>query len=106
MDYVIKLLTSEHQTLVEKIISGEHNKMNEKIEIENAILWLKKIMELQFGSTKLYRFVTLPNNKTDFSEYRIFDDCDSDNIKNWIELKDDEGVQITLVGGDIVIRSK
>ena len=102
----IEHLKSERQSLVEKIRGGAHDEIENKVEIENAISWLEKIMELGLKPSNSYDFVKLPDMATGYSEYHIFNDCEMADIENWIELKDEDSKLITLIMDDILIRSK
>jgi len=47
----------------------------------------------------------LPNANTGYSEYRIVNDCESDNPDHWIEVNMDNK-PIVLNDGDIIIKKK
>jgi len=102
----IEYLKNERQVLVEKIRGGENDKVESKVEIENAISWLERIIELELKCSTQYDFIKLPNMATGYSEYHILNDCEISDMQNWIELKDEEGKPITLIMDDVLIRSK
>lgn len=104
MEYVIELLKKEREALLSAIKGGDSDKIKSKVEVEQAVYWLGKIRELGFDCSKeKYEFIKLPDIKTGFSEYHIMNDGDSDNIDDWIEIKDETGYPITLIFDDVLI---
>jgi hypothetical protein len=59
--YAVECLKKERESLLEKIKNGEHIHIQSKVEIENAIRWLEKIIELELGRSKQYDFIKLPD---------------------------------------------
>ena len=106
MHYAVKYLKDKRQSLIEEIRSGKHDKIEDKTEIEKAISWIEKIMELELEHSKSYDFIELPDMNTGYSEYHILNDCGTAEVKDWIEIKDKSGNPITLISGDVLIRSK
>ncbi len=104
MEYVIRTLLTEKNKLVEELKRNEGANTNvERIsEIKKAINWLHKISELKLENIKKYEIVELPDMNTGYSEYRLMNDCETDNIKHWIEFKD----HIGLTPGDFIISRK
>ena len=72
---------------------------------DKAILWLKKIEELQLANVQKYNVVKLPNPNTGYSEYRIMNDCETDDISQWIELEHN-GTRVSAAIDDVLILSK
>ena len=103
---VINHLKNERQILIERIRNGEHGEIESKVQVENAISWLEKIMELELKHSNSYDFIKLPDMRTGYSEYHILNDCEIEDMGNWIELKNEEGKPITLIMDDVIIRSK
>lgn len=104
MEYAIKTLLAEKDLLVEKLKSKENTDVNiESIgQINKAINWINKISELKLKDVNKYEIVELPDMNTGYSEYRLMNDCETDDIKNWIEFKD----HIGLTTGDFIISMK
>jgi hypothetical protein len=74
-------------------------------EINNAAKWLNKINELNLKNIEKYEIIELPDMNTGYSFYRIMNDCETDNVNEWIELKkDNRSVEASM--GDILIISK
>jgi hypothetical protein len=71
-------------------------------EINNSINWLKKINELKLKNVEKYEIIELPDTNTGYSFYRIMNDCETDNRKDWIELN----IPVKMCMGDILIISK
>lgn len=103
-NYAIEALLTEKELLVDKLKSNENSEVDSKKigEINNAIKWLNKISELGFADITKYEVVELPDLNTGYSEYRIMNDCETDNIETWIEFKD----HIGLAAGDFIISRK
>ncbi|MHC6201821.1 hypothetical protein ACYULU_01345 [Breznakiellaceae bacterium SP9] len=73
-------------------------------EINNAMNWLKKIDELKLKHVQKYEIIELPEPKLSyFSSYRIMEDCEGDDINQWIELKKDT-MPVLAHMGDILIK--
>ncbi len=72
------------------------------MKINNAIKWLDKISELKLSDVNKYEIIELPDMNTGYSEYRLMNDCETDDIDSWIEFKD----HIGLVAGDFIICGK
>lgn len=104
MEYVIKVLLAEKDLLVEKLKSKENTDVNIKriAQIKKSINWINKISELELKDVDKYEIVELPDMNTGYSEYRLMNDCETDDIKQWIEFKD----HIGLTTGDFIISMK
>lgn len=104
MKYAIQSLVSQRDEVLEELKKGVNTDISQKriIEIKRAILWLQKLSELNIKDLKKYELVILPNMETGYSDYRIMNDCESDDRKNWIEWKDHP----TIIPGDIIITEK
>ncbi|MVO07541.1 hypothetical protein GOQ30_00015 [Flavobacterium sp. TP390] len=104
MEYVIKTLLADKDLLVEKLKSKENTDANiERIaQIKKAINWLNKISELKLEEVNKYEMVKLPDMNTGYSEYRLMNDCETDDRMQWIEFKD----HIGLTTGDFIIGKK
>lgn len=104
MEYVIKVLLAEKDLLVKKLKSKENTDVNIKriAQINKSINWINKISELELKDVDKYEIVELPDMNTGYSEYRLMNDCETDDIKQWIEFKD----HIGLTTGDFIISLK
>ena len=105
MKEVIDLLESNRKIILEHLKAGDKNFLSKLQEYDSAIDWLKKIDNLQLKHPKRYEIIELPDPKTGYSEYRIMNDCETDDINQWIELKIDD-VPISAIMGDILITHK
>ncbi len=104
MKYVIEILKENQNILVEKLKQNIDRESNiEKISsIKKAMTWLLKIEELRLDDVSKYEIVELPDMQTGFSEFRIMNDCESDDMKDWVEFKEHLG----LIQGDFIISRK
>ena len=106
MESIIKYLKERRSSLLMEIKSGDNTKIKDKIETDTAVAWLEKINESGLEHPKEYDFIKLPDMKTGYSEYHIMNDCESGDVNNWIELKDETGYPVTLIFDDILISRK
>ena len=107
MKMAIDYLEQRKNEIKTELQNGNQNKslLIELKEINNSIKWLNKIDELKLKNIEKYEIIELPDMHTGYSFYRIMNDCETDNINEWIELKKDNiPLQITM--GDILIISK
>jgi hypothetical protein len=74
-------------------------------EINNAIKWLNKLSELTLKNIEKYEIIELPDMNTGYSFFRIMNDCETDDVNEWIELKKDNR-SVEASAGDILIISK
>lgn len=97
MEYVIKVLLAEKDLPVKKLKSKENTDVNIKriAQINKSINWINKISELELKDVDT-------DMNTGYSEYRLMNDCETDDIKQWIEFKD----HIGLTTGDFIISLK
>ncbi len=99
MKYAIEILKENQSTLIEEL---RKNNMDREIsiekvsEIKKAITWLSKIEELQLDEVSKYEIVKLPDMQAGWSEFRIMNDCETDDRKYWIEFDKHSG----LIQGD------
>ena len=110
MYYLIEYLKKERHAFIEKIKAGNHEQVKFKVEIDHAISWLEIIAGLELKHPQSYEIIKLPDLPYEFSglfsEYHIMNDYENANVEDWDELKDEQGNPITLVMGDVLIRSK
>jgi hypothetical protein len=79
--------------------------INLKNEISNSVSCLKMFIENNIKVSKISNVINLPSSNTGYSEYRIMNDCETDQINNWIELKINDK-PIRCNEGDILILMK
>lgn len=73
-----------------------------KKDLDKAISWLEKIEELEWNNPSKYNIEELPDMQTGYSEYRIMNDCETDNQEHWIELE----METRPTMGDFLLISK
>ncbi len=104
MEYVLEILKENQDILIEKLkkdIDRETN-LRKLSKIKKAINWLLKVEELKLEKVSKYEITKLPSMKTGWSEFRIMNDCETDDRKDWIEFKEHSG----LIEGDFIISHK
>ena len=90
----VSLLQGEKQALV-----------SYKKELEQ-LLFLKKLSDTYHLEPKeIERIIVLPPPGTDFANFRLVDDVETDERKYWKELQM-EGENLSLNEGDIIIKKK
>ncbi len=85
----IEILEEKRKLLIELLKTEAKNDLilAQKLEFDKAIHWLKKINELKWDNAAMYDIVELPDMNTGFSEYRIMNDCETDDRSYWLELE-------------------
>ncbi|MEK4848779.1 hypothetical protein NST04_02650 [Paenibacillus sp. FSL H7-0756] len=111
MDNVIQGLKVEREQLIyalKSVHAADHAQILEKkLELDTAIQWLEQIDLLQLHPPKDYIFAKLPETKNAFSEYKIVETLESDDPRDWQELKlMHEEEELWLYTGDWVMKSK
>jgi hypothetical protein len=107
MKTAIDYLEQRKNEIKNELKNGNKNKdlLIELKEINNSIKWLHKIDELKLKNIEKYEIIKLPAMETGLSNYRIMNDCETDNINKWIELKKDN-MPLLVCMNDILIISK
>ena len=107
MKTVIDYLDQRKNKIKAELKDGnkKENLLIELKEINNAMGWLNKIEELKLKNIQKYEILELPDMGTGWSFYRIMNDCETDDINYWIELKKDN-MPLQVCMGDILIISK
>jgi len=105
MKRVIKYLEERRNQIVAYLKNGNDEYLSELQEVDKAIHWLIKIEELNMKNVQKYDVIELPDMKTGYSGFRIMNDCETDDISKWIELRRDN-YPVSMVEGDILIISK
>ncbi len=86
----IELLKQESKKIVEKLQDNKTSELlHEKKNIDNAIKWLRKGMDNEVNPN--LTIIKLPEQKTQTpsSEFRLIEDHESDDKKDWTEVKVD-----------------
>lgn len=90
--------------LISKNIDKESN-LNLKKELSETLYLLNIFDEYQISKKTIDTIIELPSSNTGYSDYRIINDCESDDLDHWLEVSINEE-KIRLAEGDIVIRKK
>ncbi|WP_282016280.1 hypothetical protein [Marinifilum flexuosum] len=99
MSFIIK---DSIEKLLEEVIKDKNTEERARRIIElKSILKIIKSIELSSNFKGVEKISRLPITKTDFSEFRVIDDTDSDDRSLWIELED-----LKLSEGDLIIELK
>lgn len=104
MRFSICILKEKREEIVERLRT-EINKeilLLLKKDLDKAISWLEKIEELEWNNPSKYTIEELPDMQTGYSEYRIMNDCETDNQEHWIELE----MESRPTMGDFLLISK
>lgn len=107
MEKAKEFITKEIDKLKGLISSGADKESNVQLkkELSDLIHLLDLFDHYQISKTTIDTLFELPHSNTGYSDYRIINDCESDDPAQWIELKiNDE--KIKLSEGDIIIRMK
>ncbi|SIT02505.1 hypothetical protein SAMN05421786_104113 [Chryseobacterium ureilyticum] len=90
--------------LISKNIDKESN-LNLKKELSETLYLINIFDEYQINKKTIDTIIELPSSNTGYSDYRIINDCESDDPDHWLEVSINEE-KIRLAEGDIVIRKK
>ncbi|WP_160139604.1 hypothetical protein [Chryseobacterium sp. c4a] len=90
------------------LISNEVNKESNvqlKEELSETVHLLDMFNGYQISKKTVDMILELPDFRTGYSDYRIINDCESDDPKQWVELNiNNENVRLS--DGDIIIKKK
>lgn len=103
----IDFITSEIDKLNDLIRNDIDKASNLRLkkELSEAIYLLNILKQHQISKKTVEAIIELPSSNTGYSDYRIINDCESDDPDHWLEVRiNDE--KIRLAEGDIVIRRK
>lgn len=107
MDYVINKLQELRDSAIMELKQGKKEFLKTKLELDRAISCLEFWMEYVWFSDNKEKYsvfeLPLPVGTGYFSDYRIVDDCETEDKRFWRELKF-EGKKVFLSPGDIIIK--
>ncbi|PWN66110.1 hypothetical protein [Chryseobacterium oncorhynchi] len=90
------------------LISREGNKESHlqlKKELSETLYLLSIFDNHQINQKTIKTILELPDSNTGYSDYRIINDCESDNPDHWIEVSI-HNEKLRLGAGDIIIKKK
>ncbi|SDI31536.1 hypothetical protein [Chryseobacterium jejuense] len=102
-----EFITKEIDRLSSLISNGidKESNLQLKKELSDAIHLLEMFDYYQISKKTIDMILELPDSRTGYSDYRIMNDCESDDPAQWIELKINDK-KIKLSEGDIIIKKK
>ena len=107
MDYVINKLQELRDYAINELKQGKNEFRKTKLELDRAISCLEFCNEHNLFIDKKEKYsafeLPLPVGTGCFSDYRIVDDCETEDKEFWRELKF-EGKKVFLSPGDIIIK--
>jgi|LSQX01.2.fsa_nt_gb hypothetical protein len=101
---IIEKLIGLRNIEIEKLKTGNKDSLKSKLEFDRAIKCLSFCNEnnLFRNNNENYQVIELPMTSDLYSEYRIIDDCETEDRSTWKELKFDNN-KLFLHPGDIII---
>lgn len=105
MKYVIGLLQEERETIIAALRNGQHDKLQNLQQIDQAIGWLNLIQDKHLDQACKYDLHALPyiEGYGGFTCYRIMIDKETDDRENWEEYKRQDGGYYELSLGDFLL---
>lgn len=91
-------------SLISNGIDKESNLLLKR-ELSDAIHLMELFDRYQISKKTIDTVLELPDSNTGYSDYRIMNDCESDDPAQWIELSINNE-KIRLSEGDVIIRKK
>lgn len=93
---------------INELIKRDENK-DENIKFKNELLEVLYLIDIstthQISRNKIENIFKIPKEDTGYSEYRIINDCESDDRLNWKEVTI-ENENIRLNENDVIIKFK
>lgn len=104
---VKELIINEIESLNILIAEGKDKEtsIQMKKNLSETLYLLDVFEKYRIKKETVETVVELPASHTGYSDYRIINDCESDDPDHWVEV-DISGEKIRLSEGDIVIRKK
>lgn len=105
MEYVIELLQKERETIIAALKNGQHEKLQNLQQIDQAIGWLGMIQDYHLGQANQYDLHALPyiEGYGGFTCYRIMIDKETEHTENWEEYVRQDGGHYELSMGDFLL---
>ncbi|MFN4364437.1 hypothetical protein [Chryseobacterium hispalense] len=107
MELAKNMILLEIETINE-LIKRNDNK-NENLKLKKELLEVLFLIDLSeeydISKNNIENILKMPGKNTGYSEYRIIDDCESDDPLNWIEAEF-KNEKVRLYDNDIVIKLK
>lgn len=106
MNSVIEKLQIWRDEIAAQIAKDKNNELiQDKNEVEDALFALNFCLKYKISKKDIEKVVELPELNTGISEYRIMNDCETDNRDLWVELiMEDESIRCSE--NDILIKKK
>lgn len=107
MESVKNIISNEIEKINELIKKNENK--NENIKLKNELLEVLFLINLSktytISKSKIENIFKISKTTTGYSEFRVINDCESDNPLNWKEMMiDNENVRLNE--NDILIKFK
>ena len=102
-----EFISKEIEKLNGLISNGIDKESNTQLKKElSELMYLLAISDrYQISKKTIDTMLELPDSNTGYSDYRIINDCESDDPAQWIEIRINNK-EIRLSEGDIIIRKK
>ncbi|MDM1555206.1 hypothetical protein PYS58_01270 [Chryseobacterium indologenes] len=107
MERAKEFIAKEIEKLAGLISEGIDKESN--VQLKNELTELMYVLDIshryQICKNTIGSMLELPNSDTGYSDYRIINDCETDDPDQWIELKINNE-EVKLSEGDLIIRKK
>lgn len=107
-DNIIRKLYAEKDNLIKQIKKDSTNKnilLHKKLECEKALQWLILAQKNHINPQNIKNIFYLPYTNCGYSEYRVMDDCETDDRALWQEIRINKKL-LRLDGGEYIIKMK
>lgn len=108
MKFARSLIEKELQRIEQQLASdctvGNTQNISNKKELKKCLFLIDLAECYNLDQRTIKEIISLPDMKTGYSEYRIINDCESDEMEDWIEIFSDHTKR--LLPGDLIILKK
>lgn len=107
-DHIIRQLYAEKDNIKQQLKNDIADKtffIHKKIECEKALQWLILAQKNHINPQNIKNIFYLPYTNCGYSEYRVMNDCETDDKNMWIEAMHQKK-PIRLNGGECIIQFK